>query len=272
MIVHVDDPDDARLDDYRHLTDREARRALPDAPHGVVVVEGLPALQQLLAGDLVVRSVLLGPNRSALAPDLADSVPLVMVAPRELLAATTGFDVHRGVLAAAAAPAPPPLGELVRGRSRLVVADGVSDAANVGAIVRNAAATGMQALLADRASADPLSRRAVRVSSGWSLRLPLRRGGETVDHLAHLRRAGIATVALVTDADATPVDLAARTGVLGGRWAAVVGSEGHGLGPEVVARCSSRVRIPMPAEVDSFNVATALAVTAAFAAAARGWS
>jgi tRNA G18 (ribose-2'-O)-methylase SpoU len=283
-VLHVEDPTDPRLDDYRHLNDAAARRAAdPEgAPHGVVVVEGAVALEQLLSSELQVRSVLLSPTRAAALSDRLTGVDTVYVAAREVLAAVAGFDVHRGVLAAAARPAPADpaavIGAAVVGAAvvgtarRLVVLEGLSDNENVGAVFRNAAALGIDAVLLDGTCTDPLYRRSIRVSSGWTLRLPFARAGSSAELLALLGAAGVRTLALTPAPEAVPVDAAADRGLFDGAVAFVVGAEGPGLSAATIAACDAAVRVPMAAGVDSLNVATSLAVVAAFAAARRNWS
>jgi tRNA G18 (ribose-2'-O)-methylase SpoU len=278
-VLHVEDPTDPRLDDYRHLNDAAARRAAdPEgAPHGVVVVEGAVALEQLLSSELQVRSVLLSPTRAAALSDRLTGVDTVYVAAREVLTAVAGFDVHRGVLAAAARPAPADpaavIGAAVVGSSqRLVVLEGLSDNENVGAVFRNAAALGLDAVLLDGACTDPLYRRSIRVSSGWTLRLPFARASSSAELLALLGAAGVRTLALTPAPEAVPVDAAADRGLFDGAVAFVVGAEGPGLSAATIATCDAAVRVPMAAGVDSLNVATSLAVVAAFAAARRNWS
>lgn len=278
-MLHVEDPTDPRLDDYRHLNDAAARRAMDaeGAPHGVVIIEGTVALEQLLSSELQVRSVLLSPTRAAALSNHLTGVDTVYVAAREVLAAVAGFDVHRGVLAAAARPAPADpaavIGAAVVGSSqRLVVLEGLSDNENVGAVFRNAAALGIDAVLLDGACTDPLYRRSIRVSSGWTLRLPFARASSSAELLALLGAAGVRTLALTPAPEAVPVDAAADRGLFDGPVAFVIGAEGPGLSAATIAACDAAVRVPMAAGVDSLNVATSLAVVAAFAAARRNWS
>lgn len=273
-MLRVEDPTDPRLDDYRHLNDAAARRAADPqgAPHGVVVVEGAVALEQLLSSELQLRSVLLSPTRAAALSDRLTGIEPVYVAPREVLAAVAGFDVHRGVLAAAARPVPADPAAVIGAAHRLVVLEGLSDNENVGAVFRNAAALGIDAVLLDGACTDPLYRRSIRVSSGWTLRLPFARAGSSLELLALLGAAGVRTLALTPAPGAVAVDEAADRGLFDGAVAFVVGAEGPGLAVATIAACDAAVRVPMAAGVDSLNVATSLAVVAAFAAARRDWS
>lgn len=273
-MLTIDDPGDPRLDDYRHLTDAAARRAVESggAPHGIFVVEGPLALEQLRRSGLPVRSVLVTPARARSLGALLEDLSPVLVAERPVLAAVTGFDVHRGVLASAERPAPADPAELVGSARRLLVMEGVNDNENVGALFRNAAALGIDAVLLDEACTDPLYRRSIRVSSGWSMRVPHARVRDTSAALSVLRRRGVRSVALTPAAGATDVDRAAGTGLLDEPVALVVGAEGDGLTPATIAACDVAVRVPMADGVDSLNVATSLAVVAAFAAARRDWT
>lgn len=269
----IDDPADAALDDYRDLRPRDGRPG-PRTGTGAVVVEGVVALRRVLHAGVPLRSVLVTPSRAAtLAPLLAalgDGVE-VLVAERTTLAATCGFDVHRGVLAAADRPAARDPEALLASARRVVVAERLNDQENLGALFRNAAGLGVDGVLLDQRSADPLSRRAVRVSLGWSLVLPHARLGPLPDGLEVLHRAGMRTVALTPAPDAVPVDVAADRGLLDDPVGLVVGAEGPGLSPETLTACTHRTRVPMHGSADSLNVATALAVVASFAAARRGW-
>lgn len=274
----VDDRD-PRLDDYRHLTDASARRAIEGADgEGILVAEGVLALRQLLRSEHRVRSVLVTAARREaveremqLGGGLPGGAPL-LVGSREVLRSVTGYDVHRGVLAAADRGRPRDPADVMAGARRVLVAEAVNDTENLGALFRNAAALGLDAVLLDDTAADPLYRRAIRVSSGWSLRLPWARLGPSETLSGTLRDHGFTSVALTPGDDALPVDVAADRGLLDDPVAFVVGSEGAGLSEEVLGRCDATVRVPMWGEVDSLNVATSLAVVAAFAAARRGWA
>ncbi len=272
-MISIDDPDDPRLDDYRHLTDASARRAVEStgAAHGIFVVEGAIALDQLVTSGLRVRSILMTPTKAASSPPPPHGTPL-LVAPRAVLRAVCGYDVHRGVLAAAERPAPADPKHVVVAARRVLVLEGISDNENVGSLFRNAAALGIDALLLDRECTDPYYRRSVRVSSGWSIRLPHARTTDTAESLALLHDRGFRTVALTPASVAIPADLAAANGVLDDPVAFVVGAEGPGLRQDSIDGCSAAVRVPMHAGVDSLNVATSLAVVAAFAAAQRHWA
>lgn len=269
----VTDPDDPRLDDYRHLNDAAARRAIEGSDgHGVFIVEGAVALEQLLASGHRIRSVVLSPARAdALAERLLGRVDVVMVADRRVLQSVTGFDVHRGVLAAGLRPPPADARDVLRGARRVVLLEGIGDNENIGAVYRNVAALGIEAVLLDPACADPLYRRSIRVSSGWSMRVPSARVSDTGAALHLASTLGMRTVALTPAPGALAVDDAAAAGVLDDPVMLLLGAEGPGLRPESVAAADAAVRVPMADGVDSLNVATSLAVVASFAASRRGW-
>jgi len=271
--VTITDPADERLADYRDLRAVEGGRRRESAT-GHFVIEGELALQRALRGPRPLRSVLLTPGRAASLTDLRAALPAgvaVYVAEREVLAQLTGYDVHRGVLASAERGPLPHPADLLAGCRRVAVVEAVNDLENLGAVFRVAAALGLDAVLLDDRCADPLYRRCVRVSLGWSTVVPHARLGPLPAGLGTLRDAGMRALALTPGPDAVAVDAAAASGLLDDPVALLVGAEGPGLEPATIAAADHAVAVPMAPGVDSLNVATALAVVASFAAARRGW-
>ncbi len=272
----IDDPGDPRLADYRHLNDAAARAAAgrDDGVDACTIVEGLVALRVVLEHGVPLRSVLLTPSRTETLGELLDGLAGVPVylAERDVMAGIVGFDLHRGVLASAVRPVPRLPAEVLSGRRRVVVTQALNDHENLGALFRNAAALGVEAVVLDDRTADPLYRRSVRVSSGWAAVLPHVRVGPLPDGYEPLRDAGFRVVALTPAAGALDVDRAAASGLLDDPVALVVGAEGPGLTDAAIDGADAAVRVPMSPGVDSLNVATSLAVVAAFAAARRGWT
>ncbi|UDY36213.1 TrmH family RNA methyltransferase [Dermatobacter hominis] len=271
----IEDPADPRLADYHHLNDAAARAAAgrDEGVEACTIVEGAVALRVVLDRGVPLRSVLLTLSKAAAleaALDGLHGVP-VYVADREVLAGVVGFDLHRGVLASAVRPAPAEPTDVLRGCRRVVVAEALNDHENLGALFRNAAALGVEAVVLDDRTADPLYRRSVRVSSGWAAVLPHSRVGPLPGGYEPLRAAGFRIVALTPAAGALDVDRAADDGLLSDPVALVVGAEGPGLSAAAIEGADVAVRVPMAPGVDSLNVATSLAVVAAFAAARRGW-
>src|SRR5690606_37713399 len=159
------------LDDYRHLND-PARRRLVERHGDFFVAVGIVALRALLESPYPVRSVLVTRRKADRVRALVAGRAPVLVRDGDEVAAVAGFHVHRGVLAAADRLPLPAADELLAGARLVVVTEGLNDHENLGALFRNAAAFGVDAVLLDPTTADPLYRRSVRVSSGHVLRRP----------------------------------------------------------------------------------------------------
>ena len=264
MEVAIDDPDDPRLADYRELTDPAARRRREGTE--LFVAEGVTAVARLLVSGHRVRSVLVTPPaRARLGRALDDLDAPVYVAPKAVLAATVGFDLHRGAIAAADRRPLPALDEVVAGATSLAVLEGLNDPENLGAVARSARAFGIGGLVLDPRCIDPYYRRTIRVSMGEVLFLPVARAAAWPDDLAVLHGAGFETWALTPDPGADELwSLAVPA-----RVAVLLGAEGPGLSAAAMAAATRRVRIPIAAGVDSLNVGHAAAVAFAHLAQAR---
>ncbi len=203
--ICITDSGDERLSAYRQLND-PARRERLEAERGIFVAEGRLALEQLVGSPYPVVSVLVSPNRfELLGPLLANVAAPVYVAPREVLAATVGFDLHRGVVAVGRRIGRIDPVALLRAARVVMVLEGINDHENLGALFRNARALGVGAVVLDPTCADPLYRRSIRVSLGHVLRVPFARLVPWPAGLGELRAAGFATVALTPDPSAVPV-------------------------------------------------------------------
>jgi len=252
--VTGDDPADP-LADFRVLNDPAARRRL-ERQGGYFVAEGLLALEALVASPYRIRTVLATDRATDRVRAVVGDRAPVVVRPEDEVAAVAGFAFHRGVLASADRPPPADPAALVAGARLVAVTEGLSDHENVGGLFRNAAAFGVDAVLLDPTTADPLYRRSVRVSLGHVLRVPWARVPALPGGLDVVRAAGLEVVALTPAATAEP--LAAL--VPGPPRALVLGAEGPGLTAATLAAADRRVRIPLAVGVDSLNVATAAAV------------
>ena len=168
--------------------------------------------------------------------------------------AVAGFPIHRGVLACARKGEPIGLSGLLQGKTLLVLND-ISNHDNVGAAFRNAAGFGVDGIILDERSCDPLYRKAIRVSAGSALWLPFHHGGTGAGHVAALKGAGYDIWAMTPRSSATPIgDMP-----VSGKVAVLLGAEGPGL-PDGLIDAARAVRIPMSPGFDSINVATAGAV------------
>jgi tRNA G18 (ribose-2'-O)-methylase SpoU len=157
--------------------------------------------------------------------------------------------------------------EVLDGAQHVVVLEDVNDHTNVGAIFRNAAAFGMDAVLLSPRCADPLYRRSIKVAMGAVFSVPWTRMDDWYSGPVLLRDAGFRVLALTPAVDAADIGSV----VLGERVALLLGAEGDGLSSRWLDAADERVHIPMSGDVDSLNVAAATAI-ACYVVAASGLS
>ena len=263
MPTPIHDPADQRLGDYVGLTDVALRRRT-ETERGLYIAESQKVIRRALAAGHRPRSYLMAQRWL---PDLADLVEQaeaddipVFVGEPHVIEALTGFNLHRGALAAMQRPVLPTLAEVLDGARRVLVLEDLVDHTNVGALFRSAAALGMDAVLVTPRCADPLYRRSIRVSMGTVFQVPWTRIEPWPQALAELRALGFTTAALALEEDSVALDeLAANPPQ---RLALVLGTEGDGLSRRTIAAVDVTVRIPLAGGVDSLNVAAAGAVAA----------
>ena len=195
--------------------------------------------------------------------EAAGDIP-VYTADRKVLASLTGYELTRGVLCAMRRKAPPPVEDICSGEGEklVAVAENMTDAANLGALFRSAAALGADAVLLSPGCCDPLSRRCLRVSMGTVFQVPWARfdadKGWPVPALEFLRSLGFVTAALALSDEAVSLD--DRRLRAPRKLAVLLGTEGDGLSVKTLTHCDLTVKIPMMNGVDSLNVAAAGAV------------
>jgi tRNA G18 (ribose-2'-O)-methylase SpoU len=258
-VEKIEDPEDPRLADYREIRDAERRRR-----DGTFIAEGREVVRRLIdARRYRVRSALVTPPAlTALGEVLASAdVPTYLIR-QDIVEAVVGIEFHHGCLAAGERGVEPTAEAVLaeaRG-DRLVVLEGLGDASNVGALFRNALAFGVDAVFLSPGTADPLYRKAIRVSAGATVALPFARLADWPRDLAQLSAAGYTIVALTPRAEAVDIGELGAGRPLPARLALLLGTEGRGLSAEVLAAADLQVRIPMAPEMDSINVAAAGAV------------
>jgi len=253
-IIRIDDPADPRVAPYVSIRERD----LTGRPDGRFIVEGKVTLSILAERSrFAVDSVFIGETRLEPLKHILARLPVevpVYVAPQPVMDEVAGFPIHRGVLACARKGEALGLPSLLQGKTLLVLND-ISNHDNVGAAFRNAAAFGVDGIILDERSCDPLYRKAIRVSAGGALWLPFHHGGTGADHVAALKDAGYAIWAMTPRASATSIGEMP----VSGKVAVLLGAEGPGL-PAGLIDEGHPVRIPMSPGFDSINVATAGAV------------
>jgi tRNA G18 (ribose-2'-O)-methylase SpoU len=225
-----------------------------------VIGEGALVVQRML-GSRFAPFAMLGTDRrlTELSADLAGvDVPYYRV-DADVMARVVGFHLNRGVLAAARRPRQFTLGEVLDGAHTVAVLEGVNDHENLGSIFRNAAGLGVDAVVFGPGCADPLYRRAVRVSMGHALLVPFARAEGWPSDLDMLRNRDFRLLALTPDPQAVVLPEAIGS-VADDPVAILVGAEGPGLTERAMRATDMRVRIPMSRGTDSLNVATAAAL------------
>ena len=282
---------DPRLDDFRNLNHSDKRPDMPGGK-GLIIAEGLLVVPRLIRSRYPARAIMgteaklrsLCTDRALTAILAQNKIPMLCVT-REVMADVVGFDMHRGLLASADRVQAPSVEDILDSldansarnnhdnydgqpsavqqqiSGTIAVLEGVGDHENIGAVFRNAAALGVDAVLFGAGCADPLYRRVVRVSMGHVLRVPFayfdgnrstwQRG------LVALQQRGYRCVALTPSADARMLSDALDGAE---KVALLVGAEGPGLTEHAMRATDVRARIPMAPGTDSLNVATAVAM------------
>jgi tRNA G18 (ribose-2'-O)-methylase SpoU len=255
-VIRIDRFDDPRLAEYRNISDGELLRR-----RNRFVAEGRLVVGRLLESGHRVESLLVNEASfralAALLSRVSPDIPIYLCE-TEKFTAITGFNLHRGCLALADRPATRAFEEVVQAADLLLVLEAVTDADNVGSAFRNAAAFGASVVLSE-ACCDPLYRKAIRTSMGSVLRTPYARLPEWPRDLSTLKNQGFTLIALTPREDAIDLPACAKRQPRQ-RLALLVGCEGRGLSPEAEAIADVCVRIPISAEVDSLNLATATGI------------
>jgi tRNA G18 (ribose-2'-O)-methylase SpoU len=226
------------------------------------VAEGEKVVRRLLESPLTVLSVLLPEIWFLELRGVLEQRPEtieVFVAEKPALETLTGFSMYQGLLAAARVPPALSLETLLARSARpclLAAAEGLSSAENLGVLVRNCGAFGVDGLLVGETCVSPFLRRAVRSSMGIIFVLPVIESGCLAESLRELKSEGVRCVAAHPHADRRCLAEAR----LAGDCCIVFGSEGYGISDAVLEICDEQVAIPMAPQVDSLNVGSAAAV------------
>lgn len=254
--ITVHDPHDERLRDYTDLRDVQLRKLL-ESERGIFLAEGEKVVRRAVESGHAPRSFLMAPRWLETLDDVLQAYDApCYVLDEAQIEQLTGFHVHRGALAALERRPLPSVRDVLADARRVVVIEDLTDHTNVGAVFRSVAALGFDAILLSPRCADPLYRRAIKVSMGAVFWLPYARIDDWYGAPKLLREKGFATIAMRLGPDS--VDLG--TLQVEAPLALVVGAEGHGLSPHWTQSADHRVVIPMAANIDSLNVAASVAV------------
>ena len=265
-LITVDDIHDSRIEAFVSLTNVQLRSRL-EPEKGLFIAEGEKVITRALQAGYEPISFLLEekwiPSMGQVfaCVDQNFSGTPIYVANHEDIEGIAGYEVTRGALAAFRRKPELSLNEVLQDGRRFVALEAITNASNVGAIFRTAAALGIDGVLMDDTCCDPLYRRALRVSMGCALFIPWARFGRADCYgtlFDELHSRGFTTCALALTSEAKSL----RDVDLSGFEKAVMffGTEGEGLSQDVISRCDFAVEIPMTEEVDSLNVVGASAI------------
>ena len=283
--IHIENIDIPELEVYTKLSEVQLLRYFePDI--GVFVSESANVVLRALEAGYEPISLLVEDERlekearpvidmieNTCRPEIKDKVT-VYIANHELLKDLTGYALVRGLWAVLRRKPLPGIAEFCKDKKKLAVLYDIMNPTNAGAIIRSAAALGVDGVVLTSGSVNPLSRRSARVSMGTVFQVPWTFGEKERENLEvgdgsygtavgtglikQLHSFGYTTVAMALTDDSVSVDdpkLKAAEKI-----AIVLGTEGDGLPYEVIKACTYTVKIPMQHNVDSLNVAAASAV------------
>lgn len=264
-IIEINDFDSPDMDLYARLKDVQLYHYYePDS--GLFIVESPALVERATEAGCEPVSFLCEPKYiDKLSERLFDKYPdaPVYTAPLNIMEKLTGFHLTKGLLSILKRPRPKRVRDIIEGTHRIAILENIQNPTNVGAIVRSAAALGMDAVLLTPDCSDPLYRRASRVSMGTIFQVPWayldEPGMRWPDHgIEYLHRLGFKTLAMALSNESVYIDAPLLKEEE--RLAIVLGTEGDGLARSTIATCDYTVKIPMRAGVDSLNVAAASAV------------
>lgn len=247
--------DHSILEPFRELRSRNWTQQ-----SGIFVAEGPLLLEAIVKSRYRLHSILLDRKyhdrfRSRI-PDNVD----VAIVEHDMIANLVGYQFHRGVISCGYRQ---PINTIDDSFERpsavetLVGIVGIQDPENVGAVLRSCAGLGIRRVLLGPGTADPLGRRALRVSMGTTLELELFRMESGVEDLQNLRRNfGIETVAASLAKEAEPLESVCRKKVS----ILLFGNERNGLPRELMAEVDRHVCVPMESNIDSLNVSVAAGI------------
>lgn len=257
-IIEITDFSAPELDVYARLSEVQLlNREFPEK--GMFIAESPKVIERALdAGYEPVSCLMEKRHIEGEGKEILERIKGVSVfcAEFDILTQLTGFKLTRGMLCAMRRKSLPEVKDLCENKKRIVILDRVMNPTNVGAIIRSAAALGMDAVILTPGCSDPLYRRSARVSMGTVFQIEwtfLKK-----ESLEEIKSLGFKTVAMALKDNSLSISdpkLSEEE-----KLAVVMGTEGDGLSDETIDGCDFTVKIPMYHGVDSLNVAAASAV------------
>ena len=251
-LVPINSVNDPEVLPYRNLPQQRLGKQ-----SRLFVVEGSFLVDGLLASSFETESLFVERRRAdEFAEKVSQDVP-VYVADKSIFQQILGFPFHRGVLACGRRHSNRTFQHLMtdlQEEAILVISHDVKDPQNLGGILRNCAAFGVDGVLLGATCADPFSRRVLRTSMGAVLKLAI---VESEDMVRDLTRLGsehrFQRFAAVLSSKASPLESMKRAP----RMALLFGNEAKGVSEALVSKCDHCVTIPMKMGTDSLNVSVA---------------
>ena len=273
-LIEIKDINDPGLDVFARISEAQLYRYCEPKP-GIFLAESANVILRALEAGYEPLSMLVESGRidaeaapvfekieSLWGKEKKESIP-VYTAEREIVTGITGYALVRGLWMTLRRKEEPSVRDFCEGKRRITVLYDVVNPTNVGAILRSAAALGMDGALLTYPSVDPLTRRSARVSMGTVFQIPWTKAtkeeSEGLTLITMLQSMGDKTVAMALTEDSVSIDndeIRANE-----KLAVILGTEGTGLPKEVIKACDYRVMIPMYHGVDSLNVAAASAIS-----------
>lgn len=265
-LIEITDYDDPRLDVYARLNETQLRHYYE--PNGGLLITESPKVTEraLAAGCKPVSALVESSQAVGEAAQILENLPSdlpVFTGSSDTIRKLTNIPMTRGLLCCMMRPALQKVEDLIAGMRRIAVLENVTNPTNVGAIIRSAAALGMEAVLLSHACSDPFYRRAARVSMGTVFQVPWTylentETGKGLHYVKMLQTLGFKTAALALRKDTVSIsDPCLRREE---KLAVILGAEGDGLTDETIDLSDYTIRIPMAHGVDSLNVAACSAV------------
>ena len=253
--IKVTSLDAEEVDIYTKLNEKQIRRIF-EPEIGAFICESTRVIERAIAAGYEPLSFFIEEGMQAEVEELhlpADMI--VYVATHEVMREITGYSLTGGVLCAMRRKPKADLKTFLSEHKKLVILDDVENPTNVGAIFRSAAALGADGVLLTPGSADPLYRRAARVSMGTVFQIDWIYADE--EWMALLKEEGYETIAFALSENSIALNEYQKNEK---KKAVILGNEDHGISEDTLASCDCTIMIPMQRGVDSLNVAAASAV------------
>ena len=266
-LIKIDNLQLEELNMYVACNEKELLHYNAPKDYGIFIAESPKVIERALdAGyepiSLLVETRQIEGEAKSVIERLGD-IP-IYTAGFDVLTGITGFELTRGALCAMRRKGLATVEKICEDKRRIAVLDGVVNPTNVGAIIRSAAALGIDAVFLTSDCADPLYRRAIRVSMGTVFQIPwtiidCSNFENKSEYIHKLNNLGFKTVAMALKENSIGIDDGCLSEA--DRLAVIMGAEGEGISDDVINACDYTAMIPMSHGVDSLNVAAASAVT-----------